>query len=161
MGGSLAAHGVQRQVRGCACSCVCPSFLAPVCIFRLYSTLQSVPRQEEAKRFSIIFLSYLSYFYFPVLLSWHCCAIDVAQAACVIFPLLRCNTLAVLLFGRHGYRIDVQGAQDSVSGLEYGRILSQMRGGSAAYEHGNRVSTRVSSNDYVEHHPQLMKHEVT
>eukprot|EP00752_Nemacystus_decipiens_P004418 g4034.t1 len=39
---------------------------------------------------------------------------------------------------RHGYRIDVQGAQDSVSGLEYGRILSQMQGGSAVYKHRNR-----------------------
>ncbi|CAM9346697.1 unnamed protein product [Ectocarpus sp. 4 AP-2014] len=39
---------------------------------------------------------------------------------------------------RHGYRIDVQGAQDSVSGHEYGRILSQMRGGSALDEDGDR-----------------------
>jgi len=45
-----------------------------------------------------------------------------------------------LLFCRHGYRIDVQGAQDSVSGLEYGRILSQMQGGNAADGHGDRVS---------------------
>ncbi|CAM9382705.1 unnamed protein product, partial [Ectocarpus fasciculatus] len=35
---------------------------------------------------------------------------------------------------RHGYRIDVQGAQDSVSGHEYGRILSSMRGGGAVDE---------------------------
>ncbi|CAM9923452.1 unnamed protein product, partial [Ectocarpus sp. 13 AM-2016] len=39
---------------------------------------------------------------------------------------------------RHGYRIDVQGAHDSVSGHEYGRILSQMRGGSALDEGGER-----------------------
>lgn len=32
---------------------------------------------------------------------------------------------------RHGYRIDVQNAVDSVSGLEYGRILTQMQGGDA------------------------------
>lgn len=41
---------------------------------------------------------------------------------------------------RHGYRIDVQGAQDSVSGLEYERILSQMRVGGAMDEHEDRVS---------------------
>lgn len=40
---------------------------------------------------------------------------------------------------RHGYRIDVQGAKDSVSGLEYGRILNQMRGGEK--EHTDRVSS--------------------
>lgn len=52
-----------------------------------------------------------------------------------------CNTLARGLFSfRHGYRIDVQGAQDSVSGHEYGRILSQMRGGSALDEDGDIVS---------------------
>ncbi|CAM9193049.1 unnamed protein product, partial [Hapterophycus canaliculatus] len=39
---------------------------------------------------------------------------------------------------RHGYRINVQGAQDSVSGLEYGRILNQMREGSAADDIGDR-----------------------
>ena len=43
------------------------------------------------------------------------------------------------VFGRHGYRIDVQGAHDSVSGLEYGRILNQMRG-DAADGHADRVS---------------------
>lgn len=44
------------------------------------------------------------------------------------------------VFGRHGYRIDVQGAQDSVSGLEYGRILNQMRRGDEAEGHADRVS---------------------
>ena len=45
------------------------------------------------------------------------------------------------VFGRHGYRIDVQGAQDSVSGLEYGRILNQMRRGDAAEGRADRVSS--------------------
>ncbi|CAM9862345.1 unnamed protein product, partial [Scytosiphon promiscuus] len=44
----------------------------------------------------------------------------------------------VVSFRRHGYRIDVQGAQDSVSGLEYGRILNQMREGSAAGNNGGK-----------------------
>lgn len=68
------------------------------------------------------------------------------------FPSFWCNTpRRVLLFCRHGYRIDVQGAQDSVSGLEYGRILSQMRGGSAADEHGTRASTgHVTSIEHFE-----------
>lgn len=46
---------------------------------------------------------------------------------------------AILIVTRHGYRIDVQGAKDSVSGLEYGRILNQMRGGEK--EHTDRVSS--------------------
>lgn len=41
---------------------------------------------------------------------------------------------------RHGYRIDVQDALDSVSGLEYGRILSQMQGGDAPEAHKRRRS---------------------
>eukprot|EP00903_Cladosiphon_okamuranus_P019261 g17707.t2 len=65
---------------------------------------------------------------------------------------------------RHGYRIDVQGAQDSVSGLEYGRILSQIRGGSAAYEHGNRdveaaavASRRLRSQGALERDAEIAK----
>lgn len=46
---------------------------------------------------------------------------------------------------RHGYRIDVQGAQDSVSGLEYGRILHQMREGDTAEGHAERVSPYISA----------------
>lgn len=70
-------------------------------------------------------------------------SILLSAVACAIFPVVAVITPTVS-FCRHGYRIDVQGAQDSVSGLEYGRILSQMRGGSAACEHGSRVSTRLS-----------------
>lgn len=51
---------------------------------------------------------------------------------------LKCM-LPLFVFCRHGYRIDVQGAQDSVSGLEYSRILSQMRGTDAAEGHLERV----------------------
>lgn len=40
---------------------------------------------------------------------------------------------------RHGYRIDVQGALDSVSGLEYGRILRQIRGGETVKGHAEQA----------------------
>lgn len=53
------------------------------------------------------------------------------------------DILAMFRVIRHGYRIDVQGAQDSVSGLEYGRILNQMRGGEN--ENGDRVRARFVS----------------
>lgn len=44
----------------------------------------------------------------------------------------RCTALALVTsLCRHGYRIDVQNAVESVSGLEYDRILTQMQGGDA------------------------------